>query len=111
MSFLPTPPTPPPAAQVITDANKAQNLNVITALRDQVHNNIRACWASGDVTPQEFLDQYGTAAVSAMILNRDAVLLIMAFEQAAGITLLDPAVLALVGEFTPNQDGTVTVTP
>jgi hypothetical protein len=109
--LLPTAPPTKPHAQEVADAIKEQNLAFIKGVARRVQTNIKACWADPEHTPQEFLNQFGTKAAASLTLNAQAAALVMAYEESTGLVILDRSVLALVGNFTVNNDGTVTVNP
>lgn len=105
---------PPPPAQNahvvdVANANKLANLDFMKIVAARCEANIRQCWNDPQHTAQEFLDQYGTKAKAAMEMSRALAHLLLRYEQESGITLVDHNVLALAGEWTGHDDGTVTV--
>lgn len=88
---------------------KVESFDFVKACAARVEANILACWSDPSYTPQAFLDEFGTAAAASLELNRKLVELVMTYESVTGEAILNPDVLALVGNFTTNTDGTVTV--
>ena len=82
---------------------------VINAAR-RAEQNINLCWDDPQHTPQEFINEFGTSAAASMNLNRQLIELVVAYEQATDQTILDRAIIAKVGSFSVNSDGTVTIT-
>lgn len=91
------------------EATRRSCYDFVLRAAELVTANIKGCWASPDYTPQQFLDAIGDQAAGAMTLNGQLVQLILGYQQLTGVTVLDDSVLALVGNFTANNDGTVTV--
>lgn len=109
--LLPDAPPGRTHVQDVADRIKLDSKAFVEITARRVEANIRACWADPQHTPQQFLDQFGSKAAASLNLNRQAAELVTAYEQTTGLTILDRAVLALVGNVTVNPDGTVTVSP
>jgi hypothetical protein len=109
--LLPPAPTARTHTQDVADQVKLDSRAFVDSIARRVEANIKACWGDSQHTPQAFLDQFGTQAAASLALNRDLVAIVMSYEQLTGLTILDRSILALVGNFTVNNDGTVTVTP
>lgn len=109
MSLLP--PSPVINAHVVDIANQTKRdaLEFVKSAASIVENNIRRCWNDPQHTPQEFFNQFGQQAAASLALNSDLVQIVMKYESATGIEILDRGVLALVGTFAVNDNGTVTV--
>lgn len=107
--LLPPAPAQRTHVQDVADQVKADSKTFVETVARRVEANISACWADPQHTPQEFLDQFGTKAGASLQLNGQAAALVIAYEQSTGLTILDRAILAKAGNYTVNQDGTVTV--
>jgi len=102
---LVTLPTIPPATQAAHQAE--ENLrNLLTQLANELTASLRACWESE--SPQAFIDAYGTNAGKVFSLHGDLVALFVKHAEILPATV-PQNVLELVGSYTVNGNGTVTV--
>jgi hypothetical protein len=109
MSLSPPTPTVTSHAKDVADQTKRNAYHFVVSAARCAEENINICWDDPQHTPQEFLNEFGTSAGASLSLNRQLIELVLAYEQATNQTILDRGILAKVGGFTVNIDGTATV--
>lgn len=102
---LSTPESPAIRAKTKADHLKTSVANVYDSITQAFNQGSRMFWASTDCTPQEIADQLGPHASGIFYLHA---------RLGELLYLVDPSSvvdgMSVVGEFTSNSDGTITVT-
>ena len=109
MSLLPEIPESIPVVKANSENIKQQNLQLVQQIARQTEQNIRECWHNPAYNPQDFLDTLGSMGTYSMQMNTALVTVVKTYEAVTGIKIFDDSVLALVGDYIVNNDGTITV--
>lgn len=106
MSVLNPPSVEPvPPGQVVAERIKQQARQTFQQLTMAFNQGARAFWKNNDATPEQIAEALGTNAVEVFQLHGKIGALLASVRPAA----IAPG-LAMVGTFTYNDDGTVTIT-
>lgn len=93
-----------------------QTKEILEANLQQLANNlsgsVQECWDGAGYTPQEYIAAYGTNATRVFQFHGQLIGLLKANADILPESAQIPdSVLALVGPYTANDDGTITVQP
>lgn len=111
MAFIQLPTSNPVTPVVLTKAQqltrdatvlKATGANILRQLKTYADTSLKTVWQNELYTPQEFMNQLGVNAASAM--QQHGQLIAYLYSQGVAIDI------SMVKAYTANQDGTVTVT-
>ena len=93
-------------AKTKADSLKAMTIGVYDQMVNTFNSGSTMFWNSQDATPQEIADELGTNASGIFYLHA---------RLGEVLALIDPSSIAdglsVVGEFTQNEDGSITVIP
>ena len=107
MSLIPTQILPKQTQLAIQTEESVEGL--LIQLANNLSGSIQECWSGDGYAPQKYIAAYGTNAVAVFSFHGELIGLLRKHAAILPASAQVPdAVLALVGNFVANQDGTIT---